>query len=76
MIEDENINQYVDRIKASVSAIRASRGTIEDATIVRKVLRTLLPIYAIRVLAIQEMRCDLTKVITLDSLVGRLIAFE
>ena len=30
MKEDENIIQYGDRIKASISAIRASRGMIED----------------------------------------------
>ena len=43
---------------------------------VNKVLRTLLPIYAIRVLDIQEMRCNLKNDITLDALVGRLTAFE
>ena len=41
---------------------------------VSKVLRTLLPIYAIRVSTIQEMRC--TNDVTLDTLVGRLIAFD
>ena len=76
MKEDENISQYANRIKASVSAIWEVGEIIEDATIVSKVLRTLLPIYAIRVSAIQEMRCDPTKVITLDSLVGRLTTFE
>ena len=45
-------------IKASVSAIRASRGEIKEETIVSKILRTLLPIYAIRVFSIQEVRCD------------------
>ena len=43
---------------------------------VRKVLKTLLPIYAIRFSAIQEMRCDPKNDITLDALVGILIAFE
>ena len=55
MREDENIVKYVERIKASVSAIKASGGYVLEATIVRKVLRTLLPIYAIRVFSIQEM---------------------
>ena len=41
---------------------------------VSKVLRTLLPIYAIRVSTIQEMRC--TTDVTLDALVGRLKNFE
>ena len=76
MREDENITKYVKRIKASVSTIKASRGDIDDTTIISKVLRTLLPIYKIRVSAIQEMRCDPNKKLTLDALVGRVIAFE
>ena len=76
MKEDENIAKYVEIIKDSVSAIKTSRGKIEDVTVVRKILRTLLPIYAIRVLAIQEIRCDLNNKITLDALVGRLTTFE
>ena len=53
MREDENIEKYVERIKVSISAIKASRGDIKEETIVSKVLRTLLPIYAIRVFSIQ-----------------------
>ena len=74
--EGENIAKYVERIKASVSAIKASGGDIDDKIVVRKVLRTLLPIYAIRVSSIQEMRCDPNRNITLDALVGRLTTFE
>ena len=76
MREDEKIAKYVERIKESVSAIKAFGGDIDDKIVVRKVLRTLLPIYAIRVCVIQEMRCDPNSNITLDALVGRLIAFE
>ena len=76
MREDENIEKYAERIKASVSTIKASGGDIKEETIVSKVLRTLLPIYAIRVSAIQEMRCDPNKKLTLDALVGRLIALN
>ena len=76
MREDEHIEKYVERIKASVSAIRESRGNIEDTTVASKVLRILLSIYAIRVLAIQEMRCDPNNKINLDALVGRLTKFE
>ena len=47
-----------------------------DVIIVNKVLRTLLPIYEIRVLYIQEMRRDPKNDITLDTLVGRLTTFE
>ena len=76
MREDENITNYSKRIKASVSAIGASRGKIKDATVVNKVLRTLIPIYAVIVSTIQEMRCDPNRKITLDALSGRLTAFD
>ena len=44
--------------------------------VVIKVLKTLLPIYAIRVSSIQDIRCDPKNNITLDALVGRLTTFE
>ena len=44
MEEGENISQYVARIKQVVSAIKCAIGQIDDDTILRKVLRTLLPI--------------------------------
>ena len=53
MREDEKIAKHVKRIKASVIAIKAFGGDIKDETVVSKVLRTLLPIYATRVSAIQ-----------------------
>ena len=52
MEEGENIAQYVARIKEVVSAIKGATGHIDDDTILRKVLRTLLPIYAIRISSI------------------------
>ena len=70
MREDANIVKYVENIKASVSTIKASGGDIEKKIVVRKVLRTLLPIYAIRVLGIQEKRRNPKNDITLDALVG------
>ena len=76
MREYENIAKYLERIKANVSTIKASGGDIKEETIVSKVLRTLLPLYAIRVSSIQEMRCHSNCKMTLDALVGRLIAFE
>lgn len=76
MKEGESITQYSERIKQSVSAIRASRGKIDDDTIINKVLRSLLPIYAIRVSAIKEIRCNRVNNLTLDTLVGRLTNFE
>ena len=74
--EDENVPKYVERIKASISTIRASGREIKEETVVTKILRTLLPIYAIRVSTIQEKRCDSNSKLDLDALVGRLIAFE
>ena len=76
MREDENIAKYVDRIKACVSAIKASAGDIKEETVISNVLRTLLPIYAIRVSAIQERRCEANHNINLEAIVGRLTAFE
>ena len=55
MIKSENISQYCTRVKDVVNAIRGFVGTINDETIVSKVLRTLLPKYAIRVSTIQEL---------------------
>ena len=39
-------------------------------------MRTLLPIYAISVFAIQELRCISRSNLTLEGLVGRLTTFE
>ena len=66
MREVENVAKYVERIKANVSAIRASRGEIKEETIVSKILRNFLPIYAIKVSIIQEVRCDSNKKLGLD----------
>ena len=76
MKEGENIVQYSWRIKESVSVIRVKGGDIIDETVVNKILRTLLPIYAIRVSSIQDMRCNPANDITLHALVGRLTTFE
>ena len=57
MEEVENVSQYVSRIKEVISALRGVDGLIDDDTMLNKVVRTFLPIYAIRVSAIQELRC-------------------
>lgn len=76
MVEGETIQQYGIRIKTVVGDIKSIGGTIDDTTIVTKVLRSLLPIYAIRVAAIQELRSiDKTKV-SLDSIIAKLTAYE
>ena len=49
MEEGETVAQYFARIKEVVNAIRGSNGKIDDDTVLSKVLRTLLTIYAIRV---------------------------
>ena len=49
---------------------------IDNETMINIVLRTLLPIYAIRVSAIQGLRSIVGSNLTLEGLVGRLIAFE
>ena len=59
-----------------VNAIREVGGDIYDDTMISKVLRTLLLIYAIRVSAIQELRCTPSNDLTLDSLIARLTTFE
>ena len=76
MEEGENVVQYAARIKEVVSAIRSLGGQLEDETFISKYLRTLLPIYAIRVSAIQELRCVQRNTLTFEGIVGRLTAFE
>lgn len=76
MLEGETVAQYAARVKEVVSAIKGASGQISDDTILSKVLRTLLHVYAIRVSAIQELRCIPGNDLTLEGLVGRLTAFE
>ena len=77
---DDNVRRakakYVERIKASVSAIKSSRGKIEDETVISKVLKILLLVYAIRVSVIQERRCEENHNINLDAIMGRSTAFK
>lgn len=76
MQEGEIILQYCGQIKEEVNASRGAGGHITDAIVISKVLRTLLPIYAIKVSAIQELSCTLGNDLMLDSLIGRLTTFE
>ena len=76
MEEGENIVQYASKIKEVVSAIRSANGFLDDENVNRKFLRTLLPIYAIRVSAMQELRCIPGTKLSVEGIVGRLIAFE
>ena len=49
---------------------------VDDANVISKVLRTFLPINAIRVSTIQELRCIPGNKLNLEGIVGRLTAFE
>lgn len=76
MQEGETIVQYYAMTNNIVNSIRGSNGKIEDETVIRRVLRTPLPIYAIRVSVIQELRCNPGRNLTLEEPVGRLTTFE
>ena len=76
MEENENVVQYGARVKEVVSAIRCLGGTLDEDTVNSKYLRTFLPIYAIRVSAIQELRCIPGNNLTLEGIIGRFTAFE
>lgn len=66
MMEGENITQYGQRIKEVVDGIKSVSGTIEEDTIMSKILRTLVPTYAIRVPSIQELRLVTKDKVTVD----------
>lgn len=53
MMDGDNIQQYGQRIKEIVGEIKSADGTINDDTVISKMLRTLLLVYGIRVFAIQ-----------------------
>ena len=76
MEEGENSSQYGARMKEVVSAIRSLGGQLSEETICSEYLRTLLPIYAIRVSAIQELRCVPGNILSFEGIIGRLTTFE
>lgn len=53
MVDGENIAQYEQMSKEVVGGIKSVGGKVEEDTVVSKMLRTLLPQYAIRVSTIQ-----------------------
>ena len=55
-------------MKEVVSAIRSLGGQLEEEIVISKYLRTLLPIYAIRVSAIQELRCVQGNTLTFEGM--------
>lgn len=76
MNEGENIIQYSTRLKETVNQIKGAGGTIEEKDVTSKLLRTLLPAYAIRVFAINELRFVPNMPVSLDATIGKLHAFE
>ena len=54
MTEGETIAQYSGQVKEGVNSIRGSNGNSDDEYVISKVLRTLLPIYSIKVSTIKE----------------------
>ena len=76
MEEGENVAQYGARMKEVVSSIRSLGGQLLVEIVSRKYLRTLLPIYAIRVSAIQELRCIQGNTFTFEGIIERITTFE
>jgi hypothetical protein len=72
----ENVAQYGARVKEVVSAIRCLSGQLDHDIVNSNFLRTSLPIYAIRVSSIQELRCVPGNNLSLEGIIGRLTAFE
>jgi hypothetical protein len=66
MKEGEMIEQYCGQIKDVFNIISGVVRYISKEIVVRKVLGNLLPIYAIRVSTIQELRCTLGNDMNLD----------
>ena len=76
MEEGENVVQYILRMKEVVNAIRILGTLIQVKIVSRKYLRILLLIYAIRVSAIQELRCVQGNTLPFEGIIGRLTTFE
>lgn len=76
MKDEENITQYSFRIKEFVSVVKGVGGTLTNEEVVSKILRTLSSQYVIWVSSIQELGSILNNVLTLETLIGKLTAFE
>ena len=76
MEEGENVSQYGARMKEVVISIRSLGGQLQEEIVSSTYLRTMLPIYAIRVSTIQELRCVQGNTLTFEGIVERLTAFE
>ncbi|XP_059068956.1 uncharacterized protein LOC131859344 [Cryptomeria japonica] len=74
MRDDEKIDEYFLRIHEVVNGMRGLGEEVDEFTMVKKVIRTLLPKYETRVSALEEKK--FFNKLTLDDLQGSLIDFE
>ncbi|GLJ07185.1 hypothetical protein SUGI_0060740 [Cryptomeria japonica] len=75
---DEHVQrEKVDSLRGQLEYMRMNEGgTIEEKDFTSKLLRTLLPAYAIRVFAINELRSIPNMPVSLDATIGKLHTFE
>jgi hypothetical protein len=74
MKEDETVGKYFLRVVELVNAMKGLGEKIEEASLVHKILRSLLDRFNPKVSAIEELN-DL-KVLPIDQLLGTLTAYE
>jgi hypothetical protein len=74
MDEDKNITKYFLRIEELVNTMKYLGETIDESFLVQKILRSLPNRFNSKVFAIEEI--DDLKTLTLDQLLGTLIAYE
>ncbi|XP_059073274.1 uncharacterized protein LOC131874068 [Cryptomeria japonica] len=74
MKDNEKVAKYFLRIDEVVNGMRGLGEEVDEFTVVKKVIRTLLPKYETKVSALEEKK-NFNK-LTLDDLQGTLIAFE
>jgi hypothetical protein len=74
MKEDETIGKYFSRVEEMVNAMKALGETIDEPSLVQKILRSLPDMFNPKVSAIEELN-DL-KTLGFDQLLGTLTAYE
>ena len=74
MMEDENIDTYLQRVNEVTNSIRGLGEEIKEPVIVKKVLRSLQPRFDSKVSAIEEAKN--LNVFSMDELHGSLTAYE
>ncbi|XP_059066367.1 uncharacterized protein LOC131857682 [Cryptomeria japonica] len=74
MKDDEKVAEYFSRIDELVNGMRGLGQEVDEFTVVKKAIRTILPKYETKVSALEE-KIFFNK-LTLDDLQGTLIAFE